>query len=215
VRPLDALVTWYDPAVILDEIILASASPRRFELLRSLGLTVRVEPSTYDEPDDPAVTPAALAVRHAAAKARDVQARFPAALIVAADTVVDLDGIALNKPRDSADAARMLRALAGREHRVHTAFALARPGEAALIEECETTAVRFHPLTDDDIAEYVATGEPLDKAGGYGIQGRAASLVHSIAGDFYTVMGFPLGRFIRLLRRLGFSLPAAKSTPNE
>jgi|HubBroStandDraft_1064217.scaffolds.fasta_scaffold80720_1 septum formation protein len=202
-------------AVILESIVLASASPRRLELLRSLGLDVRVEPSGYDEPDDPSIAPANLAIRHAAAKARDVQARFPDDLVVAADTVVDIDGTALGKPRDRADAARMLRALSGRMHAVHTAYAIAFPGRRDLIQECSTTRVRFYPLADDEIEQYVATGEPMDKAGAYGIQGRAAALVESIDGDFYTVMGFPLARFVRALRRLGFALPAAKNKPNE
>jgi septum formation protein len=201
--------------VILQSIVLASASPRRLELLRSLGLKVRVEPSRYDEPDDPSATPAVLAVRHAAAKARDVQPRFPDDLVVAADTVVDVDGTALGKPRDRADAARMLRTLSGRRHAVHTAYAIAFPGRRDLIEECSTTKVRFYPLGDDEIQEYIATGEPMDKAGAYGIQGRAAALVESIDGDFYTVMGFPLARFVRSLRRLGFALPVAKNSSNE
>lgn len=201
--------------MILESIVLASASPRRLELLLSLGLTVHVEPSRYDEPDDPSATPAALAVRHAAAKARDVQARFPDDLVVAADTVVDVDGTALGKPRNRADASRMLRTLSGRKHAVHTAYAIAFPGRRDLIEECSTTKVRFYPLGDDEIEDYVATGESMDKAGAYGIQGRAAALVESIDGDFYTVMGFPLARFVRSLRRLGFALPVAKNTLNE
>ncbi len=129
-----------------------------------------------------------------------------------ADTVVDVDGTALGKPRDAADASRMLHLLSGREHRVHTAFALFAPGYQSLVEEVSTTRVRFFRLEDAEIAAYVATGEPLDKAGAYGIQGLAASLVERIDGDFYTVMGFPLARFVRALRRLGFSLPVAKPT---
>ena len=116
---------------------------------------------------------------------------------------------------DAADAARMLRSLSGREHQVHTAFALRIPGREALVEEQSTTRVRFYELSDAEIAEYVATGEPMDKAGAYGIQGRAAALVESIDGDFYTVMGFPLARFVRTLRALGFSLPIAKETPSR
>jgi septum formation protein len=201
--------------MVLDSIVLASASPRRLELLRSLGLAVQVEPSGYDEPDDPSIAPSALAIRHAATKARDVQARFPDELVVAADTVVDVDGVALGKPRDSAEATAMLRKLSGREHVVHTAFAIAFPGRRDLIEECSSTRVRFYPLAADEIEAYVATGESMDKAGAYGIQGRAAALVASINGDFYTVMGFPLARFVRSLRRLGFTLPAAKSAHNE
>ncbi len=202
-------------ALILDSIVLASASPRRLELLRSVGLRVRVVPSAYGEPDDPSARPVELAVRHARAKAENVVDSIGTAqAIVAADTVVDLDGAALGKPVDAEDAARMLRALSGREHVVHTAFALAVPGRPGLIEESASTRVRFYPLADDEIAAYVATGEPMDKAGAYGIQGRAAALVESIDGDFYTVMGFPLARFVRALRRLGFSLPAAKFSDN-
>jgi septum formation protein len=109
----------------------------------------------------------------------------------------------------------MLRALSGRTHAVHTACAIAFPGRRDLIEEASTTAVRFYRLGDDEIDAYVASGEPMDKAGAYGIQGRAASLVESIDGDFYTVMGFPLARFVRSLRRLGFALPTAKNHLNE
>lgn len=199
----------------LDEIVLGSASPRRLELLRSLGLLVRVHPSGYGEPDDPVLTPAQLAARHAREKALDVRARLGAAgerpaPIVTADTVVDVDGVALNKPVDAADAIRMLGMLSGRDHLVHTAFAVALPRNETLLEERSTTRVRFFSLSPDEIAAYVDTGEPMDKAGAYGIQGRAASLVESIDGDFYTVMGFPLGRFVRLLQRSGFALPTAK-----
>jgi nucleoside triphosphate pyrophosphatase len=196
------------------EFVLASASPRRLELLSSLGLDVIVRPSSYDEPDDPEATPLELARHHARAKAHDVRRTTGSgAMIVAADTVVDLDGTALNKPVDAMDAVRMLSLLSGREHQVHTAFALALPDAPDLIEEHSTTQVRFFPLTAEEIGDYVASGEPMDKAGAYGIQGRAAALVESISGDFYTVMGFPLGRFIRTLQRLGFSLPITKKTP--
>lgn len=192
----------------LERLILASASPRRLELLSSLGLHVDVRPSAYGEPDDPSLSPRELAERHAIAKARDVAAQYgKSELIVAADTVVDLDGTALNKPVDAADAVRMLKLLSGREHRVHTAFAVLPPGNERAVEESSTTRVRFYSLTSNEIDEYVATGEPMDKAGAYGIQGRAAALVESIDGDFYTVMGFPLARFVRTLRRLGFTLP--------
>ncbi|HXF34290.1 MAG TPA: Maf family protein [Candidatus Acidoferrales bacterium] len=196
----------------LTRIILASASPRRLELLRSLGLDVDVTPSGYHEPETPQLSPAELATAHAREKlaAALTQIGAPAVPVVAADTVVDVDGAALNKPKDETDAARMLSALSGREHFVHTAFALALPaGET--VQERSTTAVRFYRLSPDEIDDYVATGEPLDKAGAYGIQGLAAALVESIKGDFYTVMGFPLARFVRTLRRLGFTLPVPKN----
>ncbi len=199
--------------IVLERVVLASASPRRLELLRSLGLEVDVRPSGYDEPDDPLATPLELAIRHAAAKARDVRDFHRDVLVVAADTVVDLDGQALNKPKDAHDAARMLRALSGRGHQVHTAFALALPGRDELLERASSTRVRFFELEEREITDYVATGEPMDKAGAYGIQGRAASLVEAIEGDFYTVMGFPLARFVRTLRQSGFALPTAKKSP--
>ena len=199
-------------AEMTSKIVLASASPRRLELLRSLAFDVTVVPSTYDEPDDPLATPLELAKRHARMKALDVQPHWPSDLLVAADTVVDLDGRALNKPQSELEAAAMLRSLSGRRHLVHTAFALAMPQSPHLTEVAETTQVQFFALTEDEIAQYVATGEPMDKAGAYGIQGRAASLVERIDGDFYTVMGFPLGAFIRTLRGLGFSLPIPKNS---
>jgi septum formation protein len=201
--------------MLLTRVVLASASPRRLELLHSLGLQTDVRPSGYEEPDDPALTPRELAQRHARHKAQHVlEALGESVVVVAADTVVDLDGVALNKPVDVADATRMLRSLSGREHLVHTAYALSLPGRRDLIEDVSSTRVRFYPLTDEEIAEYVSTGEPMDKAGAYGIQGRAASLVESIDGDFYTVMGFPLARFVRTLRNYGFTLPITKKTPN-
>ncbi len=127
------------------------------------------------------------------------------ALVVAADTVVDVDGVAFGKPRDPAEARMMLRTLAGREHAVHTAFCL-RTLDGRTFEQTETTAVRFYPLTDDEIDDYVATGDGEDKAGSYGIQGAGALLVERIDGDFYTVMGFPVGAFVRSLPKLGWTL---------
>jgi len=200
--------------VLLSRIVLASGSPRRYDLLRSLGLSVDVVHTGYEEPAFPDLPPAELASRHAAEKLRRALRNGAAASgapVLAADTVVDLDGVALGKPADAEEAARMLRCLSGRIHDVHTAFALAVSDAAPAVTERETTRVQFFTLQPGEIAEYVATGEPLDKAGGYGIQGRAASLVARIEGDFYTVMGLPLARVIRALRRSGFELPK----PNE
>ncbi|MGR4065110.1 MAG: Maf family protein [Vulcanimicrobiaceae bacterium] len=198
----------------LGELVLASASPRRLELLRSLGLDVAVVPSGYDETDPPGLAPVALAALHARGKLDDVAARLDRQhdrrAIVASDTVVDLDGASLGKPAGAQDARRMLGLLSGREHTVHTAYALRLPGGPAetILEEVSSTRVRFHRLAPAEIAAYVETGEPADKAGAYGIQGRASTLVDSIRGDFYTVMGFPLGRFVRALAGLGFYLPS-------
>lgn len=193
-------------------IVLASASPRRLELLRSLGLAVDVLPSGYHEPEMPGLLPVELASSHAAAKLKSAIAllgqRYDVP-VLAADTVVDRDGAALGKPGDAAEAAGMLELLSGREHLVHTAFALGVPGRPPHVE-CATTRVWFYRLEPSEIAEYVATGEPMDKAGAYGIQGRAAALVERIDGDFYTVMGLPLSRVVRAMRRLGFTLPKTK-----
>lgn len=177
--------------------------------MRSLGLCVEVAPSGYDEPTLPNLAPADLASYHAGEKlatvlrAREQRVDLPT---LAADTVVDVDGVALGKPRNDQEAARMLRMLSGRDHLVHTAFALRVLGREQIAER-QSTRVRFYPLDANEIAEYVATGEPFDKAGAYGIQGRAAALIEAIDGDFYTVMGLPLARVIRALRRLGFMLP--------
>jgi septum formation protein len=200
--------------MLLERVVLASLSPRRLELLRSLGLEVEVRPSGYAEPDDPSKSPAELAVAHARSKAEHVLATLAEpAVLVASDTVVDLDGLALNKPIDAQDAVRMLNALSGREHLVHTGMAIALPGRELLLD-CSTTRVRFYQLDPTEIAQYVASGEPMDKAGSYGIQGRAASLVESIDGDFYTVMGFPLSRFVRTLQSYGFTLPIQNKKDN-
>ncbi len=132
------------------------------------------------------------------------------AVIVAADTVVDRDGTTLGKPRDRADARTMLISLSGREHIVHTAYVAIDTVSGARIAQTHSTTVRFAPLALETIDAYIATGEPLDKAGAYGIQGRGAALVERIDGDFYTVMGFPLGDFVRRLPTLGYTLGRAR-----
>jgi len=189
---------------VITALVLASASPRRRELIASLGIALDVVVSEYEEMDKPGVQPIELARMHARGKVLDVRSRVPNRLVVAADTVVDVDGTSLGKPRNQADAVAMLTTLSGREHLVHTAFAIA--DGADVIERTATTEVRFWPLSQEEIAEYVATGDPMDKAGAYGIQGCGAVLVERIRGDFYTVMGFPLGLFVRTLRERGIHL---------
>ena len=191
----------------LATVVLASVSPRRYELLTSLGLHVLVRPSGVAEGELPGHGPLELATAHASAKAEAVARAGQAHVIVAADTVVDIDGRALGKPESHAEARAMLRLLSGREHLVHSAYTAIDPS-GARIDGSRTTRVRFATLSDADIATYVTSGEPMDKAGGYGIQGRGAALVERIDGDFYTVMGFPLGDFVRRLPALGYSLPA-------
>jgi septum formation protein len=187
-------------------VLLASASPRRRELLMSLGLRVLVMPTGIPENDQPELSPSRLAAFHAAAKADAVAGRIGRNVMVAADTVVDVDGRALGKPSGPREAAEMLHLLSGRDHLVHTAFVAVDGAAGGRLACTSTTRVRFARLGDDDIDAYVASGESFDKAGAYGIQGRGAMLVDSIEGDFYTVMGFPLGMFVRSLPKLGLRL---------
>jgi len=187
--------------------VLASASPRRRELLGSLGLTVEVVGSSYEETPLPGRTPLETAVEHARGKLAGAPPRET--LTIAADTVVDLDGAALGKPRDDDEARRMLRALSGRDHRVHTAFALRDPAGATRHVEAISTSVRFLSLDPETIDAYVASGDPHDKAGAYGIQGFAATLIERVDGDYFTVVGFPLAAFARALPALGFRLAPA------
>lgn len=178
-------------------LILASASPRRRELLENLGLTIEIVPSAYPEPPVPGSTPRRLALLHAVEKAKDVAQRRPDAIVIGADTVVDIDGDALGKPRDAKEAVTMLTRLRGRRHEVHTGFALIAHGE--IRAECATAGVEFYALSDAEIAAYVATGDPLDKAGAYGIQGRGAVNIRAVYGDFYTVVGLPVAQVYRAL----------------
>ncbi len=190
----------------LTAVALASASPRRRELLASLGVRVRIVPSAYDERPDSGIAPCDLALRHALGKSAGA-APSPE-LIVAADTVVDIDGEALGKPADVAEARAILRRLAGRWHTVHTAFALRDDRSGATLAETVSTRVRFVPLSETTVAEYAASGDGLDKAGAYGIQGFAATLVERVDGDYFTVVGFPLAAFAAALPRVGYRLHA-------
>jgi septum formation protein len=184
-------------------VVLASGSPRRLELLRRIGLAPEVRPTDVEERPLPGEAPEATVARLAAAKARAVEAP-PAALVVAADTEVVLDGAVLGKPADPADAATLLRALSGREHRVLTGVHVrCGDAEASAVEE---TVVRFRPLDEDEIAAYVATGEPADKAGGYGIQGAGGMFVDRIEGSDSNVVGLPLATVVGLARQVGVSL---------
>jgi len=179
-------------------LVLASASPRRRWLLAGQGLRFAVAEPGIDE-DAATGAPAGIARRLALAKARAVAARRADAWCLGADTVVAVGGRALGKPRDAADAASMLRALSGRRHDVHTGVALVGPGFAAT--RVVTTAVRFRRLRAAEIAAYVATGEPFDKAGAYAAQGRGAVLLAGIQGDWSNVVGLPLGAVRALLAR--------------
>jgi septum formation protein len=177
--------------------VLASASPRRTELLRAAGYTFVVEVADIDESVRDDESPEAYVRRLAILKARAVAARHPAALVLGADTTVVVDGEILGKPSDAADAARMVSRLAGRAHLVHTAVAVALDGRVS--SEVATTTVWFAPIAAAEIAAYVASGEPMDKAGAYGIQGGASAFVTRIEGAHDTVVGLPMAVVRRLL----------------
>ena len=186
------------------DIVLASQSPRRRELLERLGLPFRTLVPDIDERMDRPLPPAELVAVISAEKARAAQALAgPEAIVIAADTVVALDGAVLGKPAGGADAARMLSALAGRTHHVYTGLTVLRGERVRTVSE--ETAVTFRTLTEREITAYVRTGEPLDKAGAYGIQGYGALLVEGIRGDYYNVMGLPVCRLGLLLGELGWT----------
>ncbi|MEL6187229.1 MAG: Maf family protein [Myxococcota bacterium] len=175
--------------------VLASASPRRRELLSRAGLHPQVVPSDVDERVLPGEDAVVYAVRVATEKAR---VGPPGAHILAADTVVALGGEILGKPRDAREAVETLVRLSGREHEVHTAVAFRRPG-AEPSSFVVTTKVRFRTLDPSEIEAYVATGEPLDKAGAYGVQGHGGALTASLHGSYTNVVGLPLEETLRLL----------------
>ena len=185
-------------------IILASASPRRRELLGRFGIPFRVVPARGEETAPEGLSPGELVRVLAEHKAAETAAADRESVIVAADTVVEIDGEILGKPGTPERAAEMLRRLSGRTHRVWTGVCV-RQGERVL-SAAEETAVRFHPLTEEEIAAYVATGEPLDKAGAYGYQDRACLFVERIEGDYFNVVGLPMERLGRMLRSFGVSL---------
>lgn len=186
-------------------IILASASPRRRELLSLITKSFEVIPSEFDESLVPVeLGPKEHVAYSALMKARDVAAVYPNALVIGADTIVCVDDSILGKPADTADAARMLRSLSGRAHQVYTGIAVAFNGEERNCVEC--TGVCFRELDDETIARYVATGEPMDKAGAYAIQGRGAVLVKHISGCYSNVVGLPIYCLSLILEQFGYKL---------
>lgn len=203
-------------------LVLASASPRRAELLTAAGLTFDVAPADLDETPRPGEAPDAYVARLAVAKAAAIAAAEPGAVVLAADTTVDVDGEILEKPVDEADLRRMLGLLSGRTHRVHTGVAVrsAADGDGedpvptkvttTALTTVVTTTVTFVTLTADDIDWYVATGDGMGKAGGYGIQGRAARLVRRVDGSVTNVIGLPLAETIDLLHRAGLRAPVGR-----
>ncbi len=186
----------------MQNLILASASPRRREILQNMGLTFTIQSPNVDEEAIPADHPRTLAIRLAYAKAHEVLAAAPPdSVVLAADTVVAMDGILYAKPANAEEAIAMLRSLSGRTHEVTTGVAIALTGETQVHLDSRTTRVKFRDLSPREIEDYVATGEPFDKAGGYGIQGLGGALVESIEGDYFNVVGLPCGLIADLLQQ--------------
>ena len=182
-------------------VVLASGSPRRRELLGQMGIeNFEVLPAQGEETAPEGLAPDALVARLALQKAREVAALRPEATVIGADTVVALDGRVLGKPSDEEEAREMLSALSGRRHQVYTGMAVLSGGQVFTHVEC--TQVEFRPLTAEEIAAYVATGESMDKAGAYGIQGRACVFIRGIQGDYYNVVGLPVCALHELLAQL-------------
>jgi septum formation protein len=187
----------------MGRIILASQSPRRRELLGQMGITqFDILPAQGEEDMTEQVTPAALVEHLALAKAKEVAAKAePDAVVIAADTIVVQGGRVLGKPHSREEAFAMLSALSGTTHQVYTGVAVIRGGQVLVRHEC--THVTFRPLSEEEIWAYIATGESMDKAGAYGIQGRGALLVEGIRGDYFNVVGLPVCTLGRMLREFG------------
>jgi septum formation protein len=183
------------------QLILASASPRRRELLRAAGIRFRVIPSRAAESGAfPGEDPRRYVRRAARDKGHEVSVRFPGSWVLSADTVVTLDGRIMGKPADRRQAFRMLSLLSGREHRVHTAVCLLHAGRRFRAEALGTTRVRFRPLSPAEIEGYLRTGESDDKAGAYAAQGAGASLIDRINGSFSNVVGLPMTQTVLMLQ---------------
>ena len=184
-------------------LILASASPRRRELLRAVGVPFRVVPSRIGEIPRRGETPLRFVRRAALEKGEEVAARHPAAFVLSADTIVVANGRILGKPADRKEGRRMLSLLAGREHLVHTAACLLRSDGGYRDGLCVTTRVRFRPLRREEIAAYLRTGESDDKAGAYAAQGAGNLLIDRISGSFTNVVGLPMTQTLAMLLRAG------------
>jgi len=188
---------------MVPRFVLASRSPRRSELLRAAGFEFDVVAADVPEMRAPDERPADYVRRLACEKAEAIAMHYPGRLVLGADTEVVLDEDVLGKPADAGDAARLLRRLCGGAHEVLTAVAIVWQGQ--VWTTVETTTVWIDDLTDEEIAEYVATGEPMDKAGAYGIQGYASRFIPRIDGSYSNVVGLPVAAVLQLLRRAGLA----------
>jgi septum formation protein len=188
----------------MQNLILASSSPRRKELLENLQITFEVASSNVDESYDPDASPEEIVMELAFRKAQAISDQHPGSFIIGSDTVVVSDGNVLGKPKDKIEAFSMLKSLSGKTHSVFTGVSILAPGEE--IKFYVKTDVVFWELSDDEINSYISTGEPFDKAGAYGIQGFGSVLVKEISGDYFAVVGLPVSRTVRELRKAGYPL---------
>jgi len=188
------------------KLILASGSPRRIELLKILGCKFQIISSKDEERINPRLSPIENAKRISRLKALNVASKISEGIVIAADTMVVLGKKILGKPKNKKEAEKMLRNLSGKEHRVITGLAVVNAETKKIMQDVVITKVRFRKLSKNLIDKYIATGEPLDKAGAYGIQGKASLLVESIKGDYFNVVGLPLNTLNQLLEKFGVGL---------
>ncbi len=188
------------------KLILASASPRRIELLKMLGCKFKIIPSKVEEKISPQPSPIQNVKRLSRLKALDVASGISEGIVIAADTIVVFNGRILGKPKNKEDARKMLENLSGKEHRVITGLVVVDAKTKRTIQGVVITKVRFRKLNQNLIDKYIASGEPLDKAGAYGIQGKGSLLVESIKGDYFNVVGLPLNILNQLLEEFGINL---------
>ncbi len=186
-----------------ERLILASASPRRAELLHLLGLDFEIIPSHMDETSKYGEAPSDHVLRLSLEKADQIAALFPEALVLGADTVVVIDGLVLGKPKTQSEARQMLIALGGREHIVYTGFSLIQKRKNLQVSQVVKSAVLFKDIPGDEISWYVSSEEPYDKAGGYAVQGMGAFFIREIRGSYTNVMGLPLSEVVETLKELG------------
>jgi septum formation protein len=190
---------------VMQRLILASSSPRRKELLENLQLNFEISSSNVDESFDPALTPEDVVTELASRKARFVAGNEPTAFVIGSDTVVELSGKILEKPKDEQEALSMLKQLSGKTHSVYTGVSIIAPAQK--IKFYQKTDVTFWELSHEEIDYYIKSGEPFDKAGSYGIQGLGSFLVREIKGDYFAVVGLPVSRTVRELKKSGYILP--------
>jgi septum formation protein len=189
----------------MQHLVLASSSPRRKELLENLHLAFEISSSEVDESFAPGLMPEEIVTELAYRKAKEVAKQYPSSFVIGADTIVVANERILGKPQTEAEATEMLCILSGKTHAVYTGVAIIHGNiETSFYEKTEVT---FWELTEDEINAYIKSGEPFDKAGGYGIQGFGSTLVKQISGDYFAVVGLPVSRLVRELKKAGYHLP--------